>query len=108
MLFVEVTIYCITTFPFPITTVYGAVTMNMIKSKDHAAIDNFLTFLAGSILQYVNASTAMYSNLVTSIAFRDELKKLIMYCIKLVYHLKTDKRAPTIGTHINRAYDDGS
>ena len=50
MLFVEVAIYCISTFPFPITAVYGAITANMSKSKDHLAIDTLLTFLAGSIL----------------------------------------------------------
>lgn len=83
MLFVEVIIYCASTLPFPINTVYAAVTMNVIKSKDRAAVDNFLSFLAGSILQYVNASTAMYSNLVTSAAFRNELDKFFKNCLRL-------------------------
>lgn len=77
MLFVEVIIYCISTFPFPMNTSYAVLTMKMNKSKDQMAIDNFLSFLAASILQYINASTVMYSNLVTSTAFRSELKKLI-------------------------------
>ncbi|CAF1270024.1 unnamed protein product [Adineta steineri] len=83
MLFVDVTIYCITIFPFPITTVYGVITMNTIKSTDRAAIDNFLSLLAGSILQYLNVSSAMYSNFITSVAFREELKKLTMHCIRV-------------------------
>lgn len=78
MLFVEVIIYCTSTLPFPINTAYAAFTTNMSKSKDHMAIDTFLSFLAGSILQYINASTVMYSNLATSTAFRGELNKLIM------------------------------
>ncbi|UJR20133.1 hypothetical protein I4U23_023265 [Adineta vaga] len=83
MLFVEVVIYCVSTLPFSISTVYAAVTVNVIKSTEQAAVDNFLAFLAGSVLQYVNASTAMYSNLLTSAAFRHELEKLIKHCIRL-------------------------
>ncbi|CAF0883071.1 unnamed protein product [Adineta ricciae] len=83
MLSVEVMIYCASTLPFPINTVYAAATVNVIKSKDRAAVDAFLSFLAGSILQYMNASTAMYSNLITSAAFRNELKKFFKNCLKL-------------------------
>jgi hypothetical protein len=98
--------------PFPIDTAYGAITRNVIKSKEQIAIDNFLTFLAGSILQYVNASTIMYSNLATSVAFRGELKKLIMYCIRFDYilnnnvHNRTNRPALAVGIHINDTYQD--
>ena len=84
MLFVEVIIYCTSTFPFPINTAYAAITANMSKSKEQMAIDSFLAFLAGSILQYINASTVMYSNLATSTAFRAELKNLIMDLLAMV------------------------
>lgn len=83
MLFVEVTIYCISTLPFPINTFYQAITTDIVKNKDRIAIENFSTFLAGSILQYVNASTALYSNLITSVAFQHETKRFLMYCIRL-------------------------
>ncbi|CAF0988941.1 unnamed protein product [Adineta ricciae] len=83
MLSVEVMIYCASILPFPINTVYAAVTVNVIKSKDRAAVDDFLSFLAGSVLQYMNTSTAMYSNLITSAAFRKELKKFFKNRLKL-------------------------
>ena len=97
MLFVEVAIYCISTFPFPITTIYGVITGNMSKSKDQQAIDIMLTFLAGSILQYINAATAMYSNLITSVVFRHELKKMVMHYIHR-HHIPEDNIAirPTV------------
>lgn len=111
MLFVEVAIYCISTLPFPINTVYASVTMNVSKSKDRAAIDSFLTFLTGSILQYMNASTAMYSNLATSVVFRDALKKLFVHRMRLGCIFKTEgRKQPTLAmaTYINDAYDNGA
>lgn len=111
MLFVEVAVYCLSTFPFPITTVYGAVVVNVVKSKERAAIESFCSFLAGSILQYINASTAMYSNLITSVAFRDELKKVLMYCVKCNYKFNVatmNVRAAMTGTYADGNRDDGS
>ncbi|CAF1215347.1 unnamed protein product [Adineta ricciae] len=80
LVLVEVLIYVCCTFSFPIMQIYNQVTssMNSSKSTQQKQIESFINFMIQSFLLYLNYSTTFYVYLLTSKAFRNEVKQLLM------------------------------
>ena len=74
MLIAQVIIYIFTTTPYPLNTLYSAVTLSMTKSPDQQAIEAFIYFITGTFLVFINPSASFYIYIATSQAFRMELR----------------------------------
>ncbi|CAF1382815.1 unnamed protein product [Didymodactylos carnosus] len=86
MLFVEVVVYILSTVLYPLNTIYSALTLyDSRKNAERLSIENFLTFLTGAFLLYINNSSTFYIYCITSKTFRQELKKVcINHCLKYI------------------------
>lgn len=78
MLMCEVIIYCISTIPYPIQTLYLTITRDVIKSLSRIEIESFITFLAYSFLIYVNSASTFYIYIGTSHAYRRQCRRCII------------------------------
>lgn len=74
LLWVDVTIYCISAIPSPIYYIYAAITLTSTKTAEQTAWQNFFNYLAYQFLLYIAASTSLYTNLIVSKAVRDEFQ----------------------------------
>ncbi|CAF1181649.1 unnamed protein product [Adineta steineri] len=74
MLTAQVFVYILTTTPYPINTVYAAVTARTNKSMDRQAIESFIYFITSSFLLFINPAVSFYIYIATTKAFRKELK----------------------------------
>ena len=84
MLFAEVSVYIISTSPFPAFTLYQALSEGQMKTIDRQQIEAFVGFLATSFLIYINPSAGFYIYILASRSYRMELKcafvRLSMRC----------------------------
>lgn len=76
MLMWEIIVYLISTTPYPVQTLYLAVTSNVIKTTLRLQIESFITFMAYSFLIYINNASPFYIYIGTSRTFRHECKQL--------------------------------
>ncbi|UJR27691.1 hypothetical protein I4U23_008969 [Adineta vaga] len=74
MLTAQVIVYILTTTPYPLNTLYTAVTLSTFKSADRQIIEAFIYFITSTFLLFINPSVSFYIYYATSIAFRKELK----------------------------------
>ena len=79
MLFVQILVYMLFTFSYPIQTVYSAVVLIIggKKSDDRTAIENFVLFLTSGFLLNVY-SAASFFVFLTSPTFRKELRQVLL------------------------------
>jgi hypothetical protein len=75
MLMWEVIVYLFSTIPYPVQTLYLAVTSSIMKSNLRLQIESFITFMAYSFLIYINSASPFYIYVTT---FRNECKRLII------------------------------
>jgi hypothetical protein len=74
MLLSQVVVYVITTSLYPAITLYRAITNGQTKSIESQQIETFVNFLGGSILVYLNPTSAFYVYFIASKNFRKECK----------------------------------
>lgn len=74
MLTAQVIVYILTTTPYPLNTLYAAITHSQIKSIDQQAIESFIYFITSTFLLFINPSISFYIYIATSKAFRTEFK----------------------------------
>ncbi|CAF0879854.1 unnamed protein product [Adineta ricciae] len=74
MLTAQVIIYVLTTTPYPLNTLYAAITLSTPKSSDRQAIEGFIYFVTSTFLLFINPSATFYIYFTTSKAFRTELQ----------------------------------
>lgn len=96
MLMWEVVVYLVSTTPYPIQTLYLAVTSNIIKTTLRLQIESFITFMAYSFLIYINSASPFYVYFSTSRTFRQECKQLFI-------RMRGQALTTTRGNPINRA-----
>ncbi|CAF0890220.1 unnamed protein product [Adineta ricciae] len=84
MLFVQIIVYMIFTFSYPLNTLYNAVVLIIggTKSTERTTIENFVLFLTSSFLLnfYSAASFFVFS---TSTAFRKELRQVFAFIVPI-------------------------
>ncbi|UJR29052.1 hypothetical protein I4U23_010267 [Adineta vaga] len=85
MLVSQVIIYVITTGLYPTMTLYRAVTDGQPKSSERQQIETFLTFIGGSLLIYLNPTSAFYIYFTVAKSFRKDCKfAFVRYYRRLV------------------------
>ncbi|CAF1146129.1 unnamed protein product [Adineta steineri] len=84
LILVEVIVYIICTIMYPSMTIYTQVTSYMTsnKSAQQKGIESFINFITMSLLLYLNYNTTFYVHVITSKAFRNEVKQLLLKCIR--------------------------
>jgi len=82
MLSSEVIVYIVTTSLYPTITLYRAITNGQKKSTESLQIENFVNFLGGSFLIYLNSASVFYIFFIVSKTFRKECKLAFIYLIK--------------------------
>ncbi|CAF0813835.1 unnamed protein product [Adineta steineri] len=93
MLLGEVIIYLVSTTPYPIQTLYLAVTSNIMKTTLRLQIESFITYMANSFLIYINSAAPFYVYISTSRTFRQECKRLFIRTRHIV--MMTTRLNPT-------------
>jgi type II secretory pathway component PulF len=78
----EVVVYFLSTVWFPIYTIYFTITVNIPKSTDRLAIEEFIRYLTFSFLLYINSCSIFYIHLLASKPFRQECKRLVLSLFK--------------------------
>ncbi|UJR13065.1 hypothetical protein I4U23_000090 [Adineta vaga] len=80
----EVLVYVFCTFMWPILQIYVQATASMSSSKsaERKQIESFLTFIIQSVLLYLIYNSMFYVHIITSKAFRNEIKQLILVYIR--------------------------
>jgi hypothetical protein len=83
LILVEVVVYIVCTITYPAMTIYTQVTSYMASSEtaERKQIESFINFITMSLLLYMNYNTTFYAHFLTSKAFRNEAKQLILKCI---------------------------
>jgi hypothetical protein len=74
----EVIVYIFSAAPYPIQTLYLAVTNSVMKSTLRLQIESFITFMAYSFLIYINSAAPFYVYIGTSRTFRHQCKRLVI------------------------------
>ncbi len=74
MLIAQVIVYVLTTTPYPLNTIYQAITISIDKSINREIIESFVYFITGTFLLFINPTVSFYIYISTSKAFRGELK----------------------------------
>lgn len=82
MLSSEVIVYIVTTSLYPAITLYKAVTNGFTKSADSLAIENFVSFIGGSFLIYLNSASVFYVYLIASKHFRKDCSVVFLNLIR--------------------------
>ncbi|CAF3727162.1 unnamed protein product [Rotaria sp. Silwood1] len=78
MLLSEVLVYVICTSLFPATTLYKAVTTNIVKSVQRQQIENFIIFLGSTFLPFIVPSSTFYIFIIASHSYRQECKRAFL------------------------------
>ncbi|CAF2723785.1 unnamed protein product [Rotaria sp. Silwood2] len=78
MLLSEVLVYILSTSFFPTTTLYKAVTTNVVKSVQRQRIENFVIFLGSNFLLFINPSATFYIFIIASRSYRQECKRVFL------------------------------
>ena len=83
LVLVEVIIYILCTFAYPVMSIYINITNNMIlnKTAERKQIESFSTFITMSLLLYLNYNTTFYVHSLTSKSYRMEVKQFILKLI---------------------------
>lgn len=82
LLIVQVVVFVITIFPLTTSQFYNAVALNIKhKSIERITIERFAAYWA-SLTVYLFPTLSFYLYTMTSVMFRNELKKFIIYLIK--------------------------
>lgn len=91
MILVQLAVYLITCLPFPIYLIYSTITMYEEKTNAQIALDNFISFVAYTLV-YINFSATFYIYVLTTRIFRKELKKLIRqnYFVQMCFGVHED------------------
>ncbi|CAF1337984.1 unnamed protein product [Adineta ricciae] len=72
----QIVFYTIIHIPLPINMTYNRLTLNLEKSRDRIAIENFLSFLINSELIYIYFSTTFFLHTIVSPTFRKEFVQI--------------------------------
>jgi hypothetical protein len=80
MLIAQVVVYILTTTPYPLNTLYSAITLSKTKGINQQVIESFIYFITSTFLLFINPSASFYIYIATSKAFRTEFR---IACIKL-------------------------
>ncbi|CAF1368112.1 unnamed protein product [Rotaria sp. Silwood1] len=103
MLLSEVLVYVISTSLFPATTLYKAVTANIVKSVQRQQIENFIIFLGNSFLLFINPSATFYIFIVASHSYRQECKRVFLgLYMRVTGRMNKVATIATTNTLINR------
>lgn len=88
LVLVEVLVYILCTFIHPIVLIYTSISNGIVLNKSQARkqIEAFITFIALSLLFYLNFNTTFYVHFFIFKSFRIEVKQLLM---KLKRQLRT-------------------
>lgn len=79
MLSTQVIVYVTTTSLYPATTLYRALTNDYQKSLERLQIENFISFIGGSFLIYLNPASPFYVYLVASKQFRKDFQMILIH-----------------------------
>jgi hypothetical protein len=81
---VEVVVYILCTFGYPLTIIYMNTTNNIVlkKTTERRQIELFINFVTMSLLVYLNYNTTFYVHFCTSKTYRIEMKQLIVKLIR--------------------------
>ena len=79
MLSAQVIVYVVTTSLYPATALYRALTDDSEKSGERLQIENFITFIGGSFLIYLNPASSFYVYLVASKQFRKDFRIILIH-----------------------------
>jgi len=116
----EVVVYFLSTVWFPIYTIYFTITVNIPKSTDRSAIEEFIRYLTFSFFLYINSCSIFYIHLLASKPFRQECKRLVLSLFKRDQNNQTNQTNQTnqnnrvfqrtsevsnIGNQLNEIYD---
>jgi hypothetical protein len=83
LVFTEIFITFICTFPYSIDAIYTALTNNIPnKSVERQQIESFMFFFTVSFLLYLGYSTTFYGYMTTSKPFRREVKNMLLKLIR--------------------------
>jgi hypothetical protein len=79
LVLVEIVVYILLNIANPLTLIYTNTTSNMglIKSAERRQIESFISFVALSVLLYLNYNTTFYVQFMTSKTYRMEVKRLL-------------------------------
>lgn len=79
LVYIEVIISFICTFPYSINSIYTTLTSSIPnKSSERLLIESFSIFITMSFLLYLKYSTTFYVYVITSPSFRRSLKKVLL------------------------------
>lgn len=100
MILVQLVVYLVSCIPFPIYLVYSTITMYDEKTSEQIALENFISFIAYTLV-YINFSATFYIYVLTTRVFRKELKKLILqnYFSRMCFGVQEDPPVMRIDDH---------
>jgi hypothetical protein len=84
MLLIEVITYTITTMPTTAQTMYGLITLGLIKSEQRLQIESFFSFFTGVFLLALNNCLSFWIYFSASRSFRLEFKNLVIKYYKFI------------------------
>ena len=85
MLTAQVVVYILTTTPYPLNTLYAAITLSNTKNNDQQVIESFIYFITSTFLLFINPSASFYIYIVTSKAFRKEFKIAFINLRRMIF-----------------------
>ncbi|CAF3652259.1 unnamed protein product [Rotaria sp. Silwood1] len=100
MLLGEVLVYVTWTSLFPATTLYKAVTTNVVKSVQRQQIENFIIFLGSTFLPFLVPSSTFYIFIIASRSYRKEYAIIKNNIVDALYrhiiHTKINRSGTTV------------
>ena len=101
MLIAQVIVYVLTTTPYPLNTLYAAITVSIDKTIDRQIIETFIYFFTGQVLLFINPTVSFYIYISTSKAFRSELKTAMINLWQKVFN---KQRNNIINHNVNQRF----
>ncbi|UJR24513.1 hypothetical protein I4U23_005888 [Adineta vaga] len=103
MLLSQILFYTIIHVPLPINMTYNRLTLDLEKSRERIAIENFFSFLINSEIVYIYFSTTFFLHTIVSPTFRQEFIQIWKIPIqRMIFHQTITRIRPmNPGTTIN-------